>query len=1110
MSALALARNPRSRLPAGGERNEAVLVQRRSTLADQGPVAAPPITEAGRPLGAGTRDVMERGFGRSFADVRVHDDAQAHNNARALDARAYAAGSDLVFAEGAYRPDTSAGDALIAHELAHVVQQGGVQMKSFGPPPAGTDHELERQADSSAEAVLSGRCAPALSRIASPYILRNPAAAAPPAAPTGNAAIASNAKLPPGMTKVDDADRGFVVSLDKLEVPADKGSGSWVTKAYEEAAAGGRLIFSPLITGKTIAAYKEGDEGYKKIWLGKYGFTSTEQIAKDFDAKKVAPDTVSGAAAVKKAALDTSVLGVIKGLATNDLTKAGCDIDHIVEKQLGGTSMASNLQLLTSTKNQLSGGATYQALVQAVTELRDTNSEAAATNDIQIRVKSVAFEKATEDASTVVEQLLRDGHLEGSQKAKADAEGKPVFLEAGGQGETVSVHDTEETPIDAMAKRIVPGMRLKKYKRGPGKENSKQDTVTGAFDSHAMKSLDEKGSAITLHATPAVAAAAAGAAPADGNAASEGQVGTRRVLKIAKPSEKVKFYYPYLSPGYVTKLEVDQSGALAGEGVIQPKIKFLGDLKVRFGKDYLDLVKDIDVGQLNASAPMRAMSSFFRFTEGADNAFKLDLMKFQPSGTVHFSLGPKTKPYVLGNVTAKAEGTTFVAEGTLTTAPTMPGIKDGIGKIAYRSDTGWSGSLKATSSSIKGANADVSMSFSEAKDRFVIAASGTVTANIRNSQLVLGAAWRDGDLVLTGEVTVNKPLPMVPSVELRGRYAKGLLYMSAKPKVQWKMGSTDLSGDAVVNYARKDEEPEGRFSGSVSFIVKNEKMDGRIDLALSEAGKPSGKGELSYQVTKDFRPKLGVELEPTGKIKLSGSAKLKDIKLSGQWPEKPHDRKTILKASMKAGIPTPVPGLRATLKVTGELGIMYSVGPLTLRGLSLETSLYPFEEDKQIKAKLTGSFVMPARGGLYGRFGVLIGADVGYGALSVEGGLYVIPSVWIDGGATVDIAAEYAEGGFSFSGDAFAKGAMFGSLMVQFAVNVDALWGLVGHEWTFPGVTWGPKQIGPEIHIALGKIAYARDGSVTWPSLSQIEVVTPKEFDPMSMFERLISDTVGS
>ena len=79
---------------------------------------------------------MEPRFGRDFSRVRVHADTRAADSARAVAARAYTVGSDVVFGPGEYAPATTAGRHLIAHELAHVVQQadGAVHVSGGGLP----------------------------------------------------------------------------------------------------------------------------------------------------------------------------------------------------------------------------------------------------------------------------------------------------------------------------------------------------------------------------------------------------------------------------------------------------------------------------------------------------------------------------------------------------------------------------------------------------------------------------------------------------------------------------------------------------------------------------------------------------------------------------------------------------------------------------------------------------------------------------------------------------------------------------------------------------------------------------------------------------------------
>lgn len=91
---------------------------------------APPIVHdvlrsPGRPLDPAARTFMETRFGQDFGGVGIHADAKAAASARAVNALAYAVGNQLVFGQGQYQPGTTAGRRLLAHELAHVVQQTG-------------------------------------------------------------------------------------------------------------------------------------------------------------------------------------------------------------------------------------------------------------------------------------------------------------------------------------------------------------------------------------------------------------------------------------------------------------------------------------------------------------------------------------------------------------------------------------------------------------------------------------------------------------------------------------------------------------------------------------------------------------------------------------------------------------------------------------------------------------------------------------------------------------------------------------------------------------------------------------------------------------------------
>lgn len=90
---------------------------------------------------------MEDSFNTDFSGVRVHPDSSAAPEVGAL---AYTQGTDIHFAPGQFKPDTSAGQQLLGHELAHVVQQaeGRVQPTTeIGGMPVNDNEALEHEAD---------------------------------------------------------------------------------------------------------------------------------------------------------------------------------------------------------------------------------------------------------------------------------------------------------------------------------------------------------------------------------------------------------------------------------------------------------------------------------------------------------------------------------------------------------------------------------------------------------------------------------------------------------------------------------------------------------------------------------------------------------------------------------------------------------------------------------------------------------------------------------------------------------------------------------------------------------------------------------------------------
>lgn len=120
---------------------------------DAAPSTLASMLGAGRPLDGVLRSKLEAAYGSDLGHVRVHTDGHAPGMAQGMSALAFTAGNNIAFAPGMYRPGSAAGDALIAHEVAHTIQQGGIEHPGNAIDGA-TEARLEREADAAAAGAL--------------------------------------------------------------------------------------------------------------------------------------------------------------------------------------------------------------------------------------------------------------------------------------------------------------------------------------------------------------------------------------------------------------------------------------------------------------------------------------------------------------------------------------------------------------------------------------------------------------------------------------------------------------------------------------------------------------------------------------------------------------------------------------------------------------------------------------------------------------------------------------------------------------------------------------------------------------------------------------------
>jgi hypothetical protein len=158
---------------------------------------------AGRGLPEGTRAALEGGLGANLSGIQVHDDERADQLSRSLGTDAFTRGQDIYFRRGAYRPDTSEGRRLVAHEVTHAVQQANAQTLSADSDRGGSP--LERDADAQRR--------PPHHLGAVPRIQRNGRRRRPPPVPQVESEPPED-RLRTGVGKLEEATSRFQQAID--------------------------------------------------------------------------------------------------------------------------------------------------------------------------------------------------------------------------------------------------------------------------------------------------------------------------------------------------------------------------------------------------------------------------------------------------------------------------------------------------------------------------------------------------------------------------------------------------------------------------------------------------------------------------------------------------------------------------------------------------------------------------------------------------------------------------------------------------------------------------------------------------------------------------------
>ncbi|CAD5108371.1 eCIS core domain-containing protein [Zestomonas carbonaria] len=999
------------------------------------------LARPGRPLDAETRGFMEQRFDNDFSGVRIHDDSAAAASAREVDAHAYTVGQHIVFADGQYRPHSADGRHLLAHELAHTVQQQGLQRAGTSNlADQGPEYQrLEREADHAAERVMRGQPLPggALSQ-GGRRLSRQPAKPGEEAGKSEEHRVGARYKdvevetghqVKPektfvGKQKGKDAELASF-EVDYLELHEVKGPvlKEWQAKARARA-------LRAIVTMQGTKAQEAGlwqvrvsSEELRNRWVNKRGWKTGDALD---EAWKQAFQKATG-----ETAADADGFPRANGRA--------CEMDHIIELQVGGDNTQDNIQILDRTENGMSGSLIKQQVFGLAQSIAGKMDEAGEPLPQQIRL---VFKEARMPSAPVCEACCKTAQKLGkpTQEGKADksteilidypimAGGNTVVLRISEKTRTPAIFESD-VPENKAGAEIIPGLLLMTLRRvGKGK-----DTISAVVDNRDRSrlpiSMPGKGTGIIL------------------NVAEDGSL---KLSEAARKNAGVAFTYDYLSPGRFTSLEL-VPGGLAGEGFITPsKVPFLKRLDVAFSPEYFRLKAPLDKSKLQPPFPGAKLT---------EASLALELApKLKPVGTIAFEFGGARK-VAAAKVEVSADENGLLLSGDLFAY--LPGVDEAKGNVTWKGGE-WSGGVHIESGQmagkipyVKSGSVDVFL----AKGR--IDASGKVKLELPGgNEADLELKYAQSRWVFSGRGRIKVKSPYLKPIEA-GIWYDGELFR-ATGKAGFAFSGLDGTLDAT--YERKGDKETVHGKGDIK--IDKGRAKGSISIVLHPSQKITGTGKLSYEIKKDLVASAGITVDENQRITFDGELSFPDILLFKRFPEVEKDN-TIFKASGSIPIPGASIGpIGLKVRLWGSLGYYYYVGPGKLTGVKAAVRFSPFEDNPDFSFNLKAKASIPAGGGIRGK----VGADVVIDAYIAEigGGLNVTASAGLEGKAELGGEIAYSKDKFSVDASAYIGAAVVIAAALnarvyaeagvwKFKVRTEKTWKLAGGEFD-TGLRFGARM----------------------------------------------------
>ncbi|SFO74891.1 protein of unknown function [Geodermatophilus dictyosporus] len=920
----------------------------------------------GAPLPEGIRRTFEGAFRRPLDDVRVHDDGAADDAARTLDALAFTRGNDVYFRAGAYDPTSTEGKRLLAHELAHVVQQRpGVNRKS--PGLGGAVVRRKPLSGGSAGAGTSGGAG-------------------------GSPGVAGGV---PG--EIDP--KGKKIKIHQLTVPTFKAK---------------RMTAPEYVLRQGTREENPTRQG--SVWRRRSKPLLQDLIAKRISTLAQAPNAKQTGTPAWYLQLGTQqhfLIGSPESIANDTRIppwdKTGMlrsfDIDHVVEAQLGGDDEKPNpnLWLLDSSLNR-SAGSTIRGNIDAALRgfLATTAPKLVDPGEVP---KETDARKSWEIVFT------------GIKGAGPDVKDQDYWSE----------EDLKPGNEELVAPLTLASTEKVEELRGSKDQLSIYDRVLGGGVVRHPRLADE--SPIKGWDTPLFSFEKVVFTEANSNGSGQGRLeGT--AFKDHSLAEKAPFSVPIkpmkgvqwggaVTPGRIDhwrvkpfspmafpELEFDVSKGFVGRGVIpKPTLKLLENVEIAAVLDReLRLEAVIRAGDLQLPGPFKVGGGTLVLSAGASG--------LTIEGSIEFGI----ERLATGSITArKGTSTDFAVDAQLDFDKEL---FDGDARIRGSYSQGkWAvaGRLGVGPDKIRGikrASAEVTVT-----DDGVTAVGEFETSLKGVDKGTLAFVYdKTTGMAISGEILLGKDIPAIRGGKLAATVEEGADGWSLAGAVTAEPDVPGLTGTVSGTYA------DGAFDVAADLGYERGPAKGTIKAGLTNrtldaAGMPTGPiakdgsltayggGTVTLTITPWLQGTVGLRLTPRGEVEVTGK-----VALPSHFDV--FDEEKVERKLLSIGMDIPIVGVAVAgqrigvfATIRGGVYVSAGFGPGQLRDVSLSVTYDPARPDDTTVTG-TGSFVVPAHAGL--RLQVDGGVGVGIPVVSATAGVSIYGEVGLVGAASAAAVIDWS------------------------------------------------------------------------------------------------------